>query len=430
MGNSFNQNENRIATPLFVNLIFLNLFSSSMAQMNTAGSPVLALNAGVGSAYGGTLVAVFVTACMISRVVSGAQIDNSGRKQVLVRGTLVYLAGCMTAILIPGLWALIPARILQGWGFSAVHTAASTCAADVLPEKRLGEGLGYYGLGHAVAMAAGPMVGVTLADTGFIPALALGAACAALIVLALSLAVRYEAHPETLPPTSGYRAMRERQQSCAQPCRRNESHIKSAAEQEKLRQAQKQPFDFRTFLAATFEISALKSGVPMLLVGATIGFFISFTAVFAKGSGFGNPSLFFALAAATSFAVRIVCSKSLDRQSPRALFAVPIGAGVLTIASMYWAPSELLFNICGIGYGICLGISIPLLSAMAVKFAPPERWGAANALFFCLYDIGIGYGALLWGILNDAFGFLAVFLAAASCLLAAFGTALLTLAEK
>ena len=165
----------------------------------------------------------------------------------------------------------------------------------------------------------------------------------------------------------------------------------------------------------------------MLLVGCTIGFFISFTAVFAKGSGFGNPSLFFILAAGTSFAVRAVCSKTLDACSPRTLFAVPTIAGIITIALMYCAPSSLLFNACGIGYGICLGISIPLLSAMAVKFAPPERWGAANALFFCLYDIGIGYGALAWGLLNDAFGFLAVFIVSGLCLAVAFGVALFTL---
>ena len=39
---------------------------------------------------------------------------------------------------------------------AASATAAATAAADIVPVERLGEGLGYYGLGQALGFAIGP----------------------------------------------------------------------------------------------------------------------------------------------------------------------------------------------------------------------------------------------------------------------------------
>lgn len=43
--------------------------------------------------------------------------------------------------------------------------------------------------------------------------------------------------------------------------------------------------------------------------------------------------------------------------------------------------------------------------AMAVNIAPPERRGAANSTFLCAYDIGIGIGGGIAGVLIDAVGY-------------------------
>ncbi|MDQ7860676.1 MFS transporter [Peribacillus frigoritolerans] len=53
-------------------------------------------------------------------------------------------------------------RIVQGvgWGFSS--TASGTIASDIIPAKRRGEGMGYYGLSGNLALAFGPSLGLFL----------------------------------------------------------------------------------------------------------------------------------------------------------------------------------------------------------------------------------------------------------------------------
>lgn len=397
--------DNRVWTVLFVSLIILNLLSSSMAQMNTAATPTLVTAHGGTGVYGGALVATFVVAAMISRIVSGNLADAYSRRGVLISGAIIYLIGCAIPIVIGDLIPLVPARILQGWGFAACHTAASTAAADVLPKARLGEGIGYYGLGHALAMALGPMLGFWLVDFSYLHALAAGAGCLSIIVLVISLTVRYEKHPERLPETSGYRTSRlpeteEAKQAAAS---------KAAAQKKK-------GFSFKDL----FEISALRGGIPLFLVAVPITFFLSFATLFARGLGYENPSLFFMVAAAVAVIVRFTGSKLFDRLAPLVVFIIPIAVGLLTLAGIYFVHNEIVYYICGAGYGICLGFSMPLLSSVAVKASPPDRWGAANALFYCLYDAGIGISAVLLGALLDFAGFGWLFLVAALCAVASF----------
>ena len=83
----------RLITPLLICFILLNLLGSTMAQMNTVGSPLLSTKVMGTSAYGGFLVAVFVVAAIVSRIASGNLADRYSRRIVLVSGTLIYLAG-------------------------------------------------------------------------------------------------------------------------------------------------------------------------------------------------------------------------------------------------------------------------------------------------------------------------------------------------
>jgi MFS family permease len=47
---------------------------------------------------------------------------------------------------------------------------------------------------------------------------------------------------------------------------------------------------------------------------------------------------------------------------------------------------------------------------MAVHIAPPERRGSANSTFLCAYDIGLGCGGGIAGVLISGMGYRAMFL--------------------
>ena len=61
--------------------------------------------------------------------------------------------------------------------------------------------------------------------------------------------------------------------------------------------------------------------------------------------------------------------------------------------------------LAGFGFG---GLE-PALQSMAVAIAPPERRGSANSTFLCAYDIGIGVGGGIAGVLISSFGYSQMF---------------------
>ncbi|MFA7467265.1 MAG: MFS transporter, partial [Desulfotomaculaceae bacterium] len=55
----------------------------------------------------------------------------------------------------------------------------------------------------------------------------------------------------------------------------------------------------------------------------------------------------------------------------------------------------------------------PGMQAMAVKNVPPNRRGAANATFFSSFDLGIGIGATMWGVVSKLTDYSLMYLLAA-----------------
>src|SRR5690625_3607428 len=83
-------------------------------------------------------------------------------------------------------------RVVQGigWGFST--TATGTIATDLIPPKRRGEGMGYFGLSGNLALAFGPALGLTLVGVLTFSQFFLICAALGLTALLLALNIRYK----------------------------------------------------------------------------------------------------------------------------------------------------------------------------------------------------------------------------------------------
>ncbi len=55
-------------------------------------------------------------------------------------------------------------RIIQGFSFGISGTANMALVAEIIPKERLGEGLGYFGLGQVVSQVIGPVIGVAMKE--------------------------------------------------------------------------------------------------------------------------------------------------------------------------------------------------------------------------------------------------------------------------
>ena len=361
--------------------------------LNSSTSVYVALYGGT-AAHAGVLAAVFSGAAAVVRLLSGPLIDGRGRRIVMLVGFAVLIVGTVGPLFTHDVAPFVVFRILQGAGFSAVTTASATAAADALPASRMGEGIGYYGLGQAIAMSIGPAFALALVSMDPAENLFIGATAAAALGLALIFFCRYEKHPETLPEEAVYRREREEKRT------RSEGAKSEGARRE-------------GFISRIFEKRALPGTLPTLVIAPAFGFVIFFVGLYGTSLGVGNAGLFYTLSAVSMIIVRLKSGAFMDRFAPIKILPVALAFGVVAFAMLIACGTVLdsspardaVFYLAGIVYGPCIGIVNPLNQAVAVKNTPPERWGAANALFQLAIDVGIGCASVIWGLVNDSFGF-------------------------
>ncbi|MBR0048310.1 MAG: MFS transporter [Prevotella sp.] len=108
----------------------------------------------------GMVLSGYTITALLFRPFSGFFVDAFPRKTVLMVSFTVFaifFAGYLAA---STLLAFTIVRTLHGGPFGALTVANSTMAIDVLPSSRRTEGIGYYGLSNNLAMAIAPTIGI------------------------------------------------------------------------------------------------------------------------------------------------------------------------------------------------------------------------------------------------------------------------------
>ena len=108
----------------------------------------------------GLVLSGYTITALLFRPFSGFLVDSYPRKTVLLLSFIafaIFFAGYLAASTLL-LFAIV--RTLHGGAFGAVTVANSTMAIDVLPSSRRNEGIGYYGLSNNLAMAVAPTIAI------------------------------------------------------------------------------------------------------------------------------------------------------------------------------------------------------------------------------------------------------------------------------
>lgn len=428
--------------------------------LNSSTSVYVALYGGT-AAYAGVLAAVFSGAAAVVRLLSGPLIDGRGRRIVMLFGFAVLIVGTVGPLFTHDVAPFVVFRILQGAGFSAVTTASATAAADALPASRMGEGIGYYGLGQALSMSVGPALALALVSTDPPENLFIGVTAIAVVGLSMIFLCRYEKHPEMLPKEAVYRRRLEeggseaartgaaeagkesKQIEASEGGKRTKATgaleaagragaaeaIEAAETTTSTAQSRMEGRPKRESIASRiFEKHALPGTLPMIALSPALGFAIFFVGLYGASLGVGNAGLFYTLSAVSMILVRLKSGAFMDRFAPIKILPVALACGLVAFAMLVACGTvldgtpvcDVVFNLSGIVYGFCTGIALPLNQSVAVKNTPPERWGAANALFQLAIDVGIGGACVIWGIVNDCFGFPVTICCAMCCIAASY----------
>lgn len=313
---------------------------------------------GAGPGMVGYIIAVYTLSAMLIRPLTGYLVDSYGRKWIYIVSFFAFAAMLGFYTLVYSLIWLLVLRFMHGFTWGATTTSASTIIVDMIPPSRRGEGIGIYGLSFTVAMALAPAVALAIMGTDDFETMFLSAMAIALAGFALMLLVKF---PEYSKPVT------------------------------------KTVFK----LSGIIEPRTLPMAGIQLLYGLTYGGLMSFITLYAKEYRIDQPELFFGLFAVGIAVSRLVSGRFFDLRGPAILVLTGLLAGAVGFAALGLFVNITGFLLAAILVGVCMGIVMPTLQTMANNVVEPQKRGAANATFITAFDIGIGGGSMLLGIVAE-----------------------------
>jgi predicted MFS family arabinose efflux permease len=324
----------------------------------------------------GLTLASFTIAALIIRLFTGFALDAYGRKYIYIISFFIF---CLIFGLYPfasSIVFLFIIRFIHGFAWGITGTAGSTVAVDLIPPKKRGEGIGYYGLAMTLAMSVGPMVGLFICNDGSYTRMFIIATAIALAGFIMIAMIRF---PKFTRPE------------------------------------QQKSLKFNTLI----EKSALPASLNIIMVMIPYGAIISFITLYGKEIGINNTGTFFMILAIGLGLTRIYSGKIFDRSGPRTLSISGILLLVFGFIILATFKSHAGFHLSGLILGFGFGTLFPLSQAMVNNLVEPHQRGAANSTLFTAFDIGIGIGMVLIGFLADHIGLAnSFYVCAAICLVA------------
>lgn len=355
----------------FILISIASLFITMGFQMLLPVLPVFSAELGGSDSWAGLVVGIFTISAVLMRPVAGRLLDKQGRRGVFILGLIVFLVCVVAYNWTSTIFVLLILRFIHGFGWGASSTASSTIASDIIPKSRLGEGMGYFGLTSTLAMAIAPALGLeVLSGYGFNAVFYISAGVV-FISIFIALPIKYH-KPDMLA--------------------KSDSDGPGKTE--------------------IFEKSAILPAVVIFFITMTYGAIVSFIALYADQRQVENIGLFFTVYAVALLISRPYFGRLTDRKGTAFAVLPGIICVILSMSCIYFANSLLAFLMAGFIYGIGFGAIQPALQAMSVRKVDNTRRGAANATFFLGFDLGIGAGAILWGIVAEHFGYQFIYLLA------------------
>ncbi|GLI06029.1 MFS transporter [Paenibacillus tyrfis] len=343
----------------FVLLTVSNLFLYLNLQMITPSLPAYVTERfGAGQWTVSLVISLFALSAIVTRFFAGSWLKRGRTALILLVGLTVYMLATASYYAAGTLALFLLIRILYGIGFGVSSTAFGTMVSDIIPIRRMGEGMGYFGLSTSLSMSAAPVIGLWLLGSYGFDTLILVSTLLAILIIPLSLLIRSTPSvpkPATAPSPAAAPDTRGTYKQVALPCFLN------------------------------------------MLLSITYGGLISYLALFGKEVHIGNVGWFFLCNAGAVLLVRPVAGKIFDKKGHFAVLppgALMVAVGLVLLSYTSSMTGLLASALC---YGIGYGILQPSLQAWTVKQVSPEMRGTANGTFYNSIDLGIALGSLLLG---------------------------------
>ncbi|MCU6790529.1 MFS transporter [Paenibacillus sp. WQ 127069] len=337
-------------------LLFLNL------QMMLSSFPAYVKNEfHVGDLSVSLVTSVFAITAILSRFLSAVLMRRVHRNVILFAGLVIAFVMTGITIWAGSIGSMLIMRVGFGVGFGMVSTIIPTLVSQIIPAKRLGEGIGYFGLSTSLAMSIGPMIGLNVMKHYGFSMLAIISTAAIILIFPIILLSR------AIPPApSTNQATGEGSQS-----------------------------------KPAFNTKLLFPSLLNVILAVTYSGLLSFIALYGEMRHLDQVGLFFLFNAFTIILIRPISGKIFDRKGPAAVLIPAAISVVASLTVLSYTTSMSMLIVSALLYGLGFGAIQPTLQAWMLRSSTKEQYGMANSMFYNTTDFGIAAGALILGAISS-----------------------------
>lgn len=351
--------------------VFFVTFISALQLFPTIPFRILAL--GGTEAEAGLFLAAYTYASALSAPIMGTFADHLGRRRVVVWGGLGFFVFSVLYGIVTVLPLLLVIACVHGIFWSSLLSASGAMISEVIPASRRTEGLAYWGMAPTLAIAIAPPIGLALYERSW---LVLCLVMASLSLLVALLGSRLK--------TGLYRA---------------EGEFPSLG----------RLVDWRVLVTAT----------TLYVISFGYGGITSYVALLADAREITPRSLYFTVLALTILLTRITIAPMGDRYGPTKLLLPSVAIIPFSLAILAVEDDLTGFVVSAAVFGLGFGAVYPSFMTWVLERTEERRRAATFGSVLFAFDIGIGTGSMVTGVLIErfdyatAFGFAAVLSATA-----------------
>lgn len=346
-------------------------------------SPIItkyATQLGASLTVAGVIAGMFSITALVARPFGGVISDRFNKKRILVVSTTVLAVAALGYFFSVNIPLLIAFRILHGIGFAVSGTANIAIVSNFIPKERMGEGIGYYGLGQIVATAVGPNIGLIIGNAYGFNIAFLVSAIILFVAAALMTRIPYKKITEL------------------------RSNIKLPHKK----------IEFQDLIATEI--------LPLALIGGIFSFsnglVSSFLVLVGDNRDINNIALYFTVNAVCLFIARPVAGKLADKKS---LSLILYPASILTaMESLLLSNANVLWIVlvAAVCKAFGQGSAQPTLQSACIKKLGLSRSGVATSTFYIGADIGQGVAPMIGGAIASRYGYNVMFYCCAGLFIA------------
>ncbi|MBM7583452.1 putative MFS family arabinose efflux permease [Caldicoprobacter guelmensis] len=321
---------------------------------------------------GGIIAGIFSITALCVRPFAGIMADNFNKKYICIWAIMLIIAASLGYAFSPNVGILLLFRVMHGIGFSINSTTNIALVSLCIPENRIGEGIGYLGVGQVFSQIVGPGLGELLKQAFGYKILFVSVALLSLCALILLI--------KLFP---------------------NKTENQKTEEKNN----KKSGFTINSMIAQEVLFYALLGGV----FSFGNGIVSSFLKVMCNERNIENYTAFFSINALVLFLIRMIIGKIVDKKGFTIVITGSFVIAAISMILLAYASSLNMIILAAILKAIGQGGGQVALQAESIKKVDESKRGVAASTFYIGADIGQGIGPWIGGFLSDTFNYKTTF---------------------